>query len=338
MKQRFSRPAADVVHALLTGENLQPDEAMQLAREESTAGLMTAANRLRSEYHDNTFYTCGIINAKCGGCSEDCCFCGQSRHTQGNGGEGYDFIDIEEAHRTAAALDLAGIARLSLVASGRSASAQTMSRLNALYHSLREKYGFRLCGSLGLLGSKALQQLRRMGVERYHCNLEASPSYFPTICSSHTLADKHRTLHKAREQGLDLCSGGIIGLGESMPQRIELAQELRRLAISSVPINIMTPLPATPLAQQPILSLEEVLRSIAMFRLMLPRAILRMAGGRQQLGASQYLCFQAGANGAIVGNYLTTTGNPLAEDLAAIRSLGYQLETRAGENTGGTRR
>ncbi|OQX18923.1 MAG: biotin synthase BioB [Desulfobulbaceae bacterium A2] len=324
---RFSA-AAQYLPALMAGEELRVPEALELARGESTANLTAAADHLRQQLHGNTFFTCGIINAKSGGCSEDCHFCAQSRHTLGATGKASALIQCSEAESLAALLDAHGVARLSLVTSGRAAGPNTMQGLAGIYQHLRDKYGFRLCGSLGLLTTNALHQLRRMGVERYHCNLETSSSFFSCICQSHTLADKLHTLHDAHEQGLSLCSGGIFGLGESMAQRLELALELRTLGIRSVPLNLMTPLPGTPMAHRTPLPLDEALRSIALFRLMLPQAVLRMAGGRQQLGNEQYLCFRAGANGAIVGNYLTTKGNPLAEDLAAIRALGYQLEDR----------
>ncbi len=336
MNHRGFSTAAQYLPALVAGKELLVPEAFELAQGESTSNLMAAADHLRRQLHGNTFFTCGIINAKSGGCSEDCHFCAQSRHTLGATGKASALISCSEADSIAAPLDAHGVTRLSLVTSGRAASPSTMQGLTGIYQHLRHKYGFRLCGSLGLLSTNALQQLRHMGVDRYHCNLETSPSYFPSICQSHTLADKLHTLHDAREQGFSLCCGGIFGLGESMAQRLELALELRTLGIRSVPLNLMTPLPGTPLAQLSPLSLDEALRSIALFRLMLPQAVLRMAGGRQQLGNEQYLCFKSGANGAIVGNYLTTRGNPLAEDLAAIRALGYQHENRSGSSQDGT--
>jgi biotin synthase len=177
---------------------------------------------------------------------------------------------------------------------------------------------------MGFLTKEKADQLVASGVKRYHCNLETCRSFFPQICTSHTWEEKVATIRIARSAGMDICSGGIIGLGESLEQRLELAFELRQLDVLSIPINILTPIPGTPLGELEQLSLGEVLTSIAMFRFINPHAVVRLAGGRAQLGDEQYRCFQAGANGAIVGNYLTTAGNSISEDLQMIESLGFK--------------
>ena len=162
-----------------------------------------------------------------------------------------------------------------------------------------------------------------MGVSRYHCNLETAERCFAEVCTTHTWQDKVATLKTAAAAGMSLCSGGIIGLGESMEDRIELALELRGLGIRSIPLNIHTPIPGTPLAQQPPLPIAEVLTTVALFRFLDPEAVLRLAGGRQLLGTEQHRCFAAGANGAIVGDYLTTTGCSITEDIARLRKMGF---------------
>lgn len=316
---------------IIAGQHLSVGTALELAAHESTQRLMAMADTVRQALHGNSFHTCAILNARCGGCGEDCRFCAQSAHHQTYGPSAQaTMLSLDKAQAIAAGLDHARIARVSLVTSGRAADKNTLARLQPIYQGLRERYRFRFCASLGLLNGERLRHLRDMGVERYHCNLETAASYFPQICTTHSFADKVRTLEDARRAGLELCSGGIIGLGESMGQRIELAQSLRELDVRSVPLNIMTPIKGTPLAGRPTLQADEVLRSIALFRLMLPRAVLRMAGGRQLLGSQQYDCFRAGAHGAIVGNYLTTHGMPLVEDLAAIQATGFTLEGRTG--------
>ena len=176
---------------------------------------------------------------------------------------------------------------------------------------------------MGLLSREKAVRLAAGGVRRYHCNLETCKSFFPQVCSTHTYEEKVETIRIAREAGMDICSGGIIGLGESFEQRLELAFELQELDVLSIPINILTPIPGTPLGEIDQLSLSEVMTCIAMFRLINPMAVVRLAGGRAQLGDEQYRCFQVGANGAIVGNYLTTAGNSIAEDLQMIHSLGF---------------
>ncbi|MGW8161912.1 MAG: biotin synthase BioB, partial [Desulfobulbales bacterium] len=183
----------------------------------------------------------------------------------------------------------------------------------------------KLCGSMGILTREKALRLREMGVIRYHCNLETSRSFFPKVCTTHTWEEKVHTIQLARETGMSICSGGIIGMGESMEDRIDLGLELHELDVDSIPINILTPIPGTPLAELEPLSTEEVLTTIALFRFINPSVIIRLAGGRQQLGEDQYRCFTAGANGAMVGNYLTTSGSPIEEDLRNFTAMGFSF-------------
>jgi biotin synthase len=221
--------------------------------------------------------------------------------------------------------DQFGVHRLSLVTSGRSLSAATVAELTHLYDRMAAATGLLFCASAGLLDQEIARGLFAAGVRRYHCNLEASKNYFPKVCTSHTWQEKAQTLELARSTGMSLCSGGIIGMGEGVEDRIDLALELRDLGVKSIPINILTPIAGTPLAELTPLPLEEVLTAVALFRLINPDAVIRMAGGRQQLGDDQYQCFTAGANGAIVGNYLTTDGTGIAEDLRHLAALGFSF-------------
>jgi len=216
-----------------------------------------------------------------------------------------------------------GVVRYSLVTAGREVSDKDIEAFAGMYGQLGYESDLYFCASMGFLTREKADKLVAAGVRRYHCNLETCRSFFPQVCTSHTWEEKVETIRIAREAGMDICSGGIIGLGESFNQRLELALELRELDILSIPINILSPIPGTPLGEAAPLSLGEVLTCIAMFRLINPRAVVRLAGGRAQLGDQQYRCFQAGANGAIVGNYLTTAGNSVAEDLQMIESLGF---------------
>jgi biotin synthase len=199
--------------------------------------------------------------------------------------------------------------------------------MTALYKKIELESDLKFCCSAGLLDQEQARKVHSMGVERYHCNLESCRSYFPHICTTHTYDDKIRTLQVARQAGLSLCSGGIIGMGESMEERIDLALELRELEVLSIPINLLTPITATPLADLQPPPLQDALTTVALFRLITPHAVIRMAGGRRQYGQDQYRFFQSGANGAIVGNYLTTAGNSLTEDLKSIQALGFDIPT-----------
>ncbi|CAG0906138.1 unnamed protein product [Cyprideis torosa] len=210
--------------------------------------------------------------------------------------------------------------------SGRQLSSEQLQSFSSHFRDLSENTGLSLCASMGMLTREKACKLREYGVTRYHCNLEASKSYFPRVCTSHSWEEKVETICIAKEAGLDVCSGGIIGMGESMENRVELAFELRSLAISSVPVNILTPIANTPLADLQPLSFIEIMRTLALFRFILPHAVIRLAGGRSSLAERQYQLLDAGVNGAIVGNYLTTHGNALQDDLEAIAGKGFHVQ------------
>jgi adenosylmethionine-8-amino-7-oxononanoate aminotransferase/biotin synthase len=178
----------------------------------------------------------------------------------------------------------------------------------------------KLCASMGLLKKEQLVRLRDAGILRYHCNLESSEAYFPTLCSSHSVADKVRTIRAAQEVGLEVCSGGIIGMGETMEDRIEMAFMLKELGVKSIPINILNPIPGTPLAGTPRLSDDEILMTIAVFRFIHPDAYLRFAGGRILIEHLEEQAMNAGINSAIVGDMLTTSGAKIEQDMKKIMS------------------
>lgn len=311
--------------SLILGGNLIDRETAELlAGETDLEEIWDAADRIRQHFHGSRFALCSIINAKSGRCSEDCRFCAQSAHHQSNIDE-YDVIDLDRALEIAADNDSHNVHRISLVTSGRSVTDSTLEQMEKLYNSISQSTMMKLCGSMGLLSREKVERLKDMGVVRYHCNLEASRNFFPTVCTTHTWEEKVETLQLARDAGMSICSGGIIGMGETMQDRIDLAFELRELEVDSIPINILTPIPGTPLADLEPLTLEEVLTTIALFRFINPQAVIRIAGGRQQLGKDQYRCFMAGANGAMVGNYLTTTGGSIEEDLRNFTMMGFSF-------------
>jgi biotin synthase len=314
----------DTFSSLTEGQSLDRKTALVLARWPNQPKLWAAANRLRQLFQGDHLHLCSIINARSGNCTEDCRFCAQSARYR-TGAAVYSMIDQQEALRIAKDNEAHGVHRLSLVSSGRSVESETLAAFAPLYRKMAAKSTMKFCASLGLLKQEQAQQLVELGVSRYHCNMESSRERFPHICSTHTWEDKVHTLQVAARAGLSLCSGGIIGMGESLADRIDLALELRDLGIRSIPINIFTPIAGTPLAHLPPLPLSEILTTLALFRFLNPEAVIRIAGGRQQLGAEQYRCFSAGANGVMVGNYLTTTGLSLSEDIQQLRELGFML-------------
>jgi biotin synthase len=309
---------------VLAGHDLEFGEALELAAGADPAELYQAADELRQRLHKNSLDLCSIVNAKSGKCSEDCKFCAQSSHYDVEVMT-YDLVDVVKAVSLAKENEQFGVQRFSLVTAGRTVSEKNLEEFRLIYKRLQEETQLSLCASMGFLTLEKALKLKEMGVTRYHCNLETSRSFFPRVCTSHTWDEKVATIKIAREAGMEVCSGGIIGMGESFEQRLELAFELRELEILSIPLNILTPIKETPFADIRPFSVAEVLTCVAMFRFINPLAVIRLAGGRNLLGDEQKKCFTVGANGAIVGNYLTTVGNSLGEDIAMFRALGFDI-------------
>ncbi len=309
------------------GEGITFEQAYDLATTTNPASLFKAADSIRKMAHGDYFDLCSIINAKSGKCSENCRFCAQSAHYDVDI-ETYDIIGTDEALIQGKDNEEHGVKRFSLVTAGKSLTVEQIHEYGKIYQQLNNETQLQYCASMGLLTKEKAELLKSYGVERYHCNLEACKSYFPKVCTSHTWEQKVETIKIAREAGMEICSGGIIGMGETLEHRLELAFELRELEILSIPINVLTPIDNTPFENIDSLPLSEILTCIAVFRFVNPKAVVRLAGGRNQLGEGQYDCFASGANGAIVGNYLTTEGNSLLEDLEKIERLGFLFKDK----------
>lgn len=311
------------VQIIEAGGELDFAQAMTLMEQADLEALCRAADRLCRAL-GSRFDLCSIINARSGRCSEDCRYCAQSARYEAEI-SCYEQIDTETALSQARENDGYGIRRLSLVAAGRSQNREQLQAMGELYRSMAEETDLLFCASMGLLTPEAAARLYGFGVRRYHCNLESCREFFPSICTTHSWEDKVETLKIAAAAGMDLCSGGIIGMGESPVHRLQLAFELRELGILSIPVNILSPIPGTPLAGVEPISLDEVLRTVALFRFINPKAVIRIAGGRGRFGDAQYRLFAAGANGAIVGDYLTTAGSGVERDLAEFEKLGFSI-------------
>ncbi len=306
------------------GLRLSADMMSSLLNRLTTEELVTLAGSLRSHFTGVDFDTCSIVNARSGRCSEDCKWCSQSVFHKTDV-DIYPLISPNEALEAAISNDSRGVRRFSLVTSGRKVSLNEMVKVEEIYSLLKDKTSMELCASMGLLNREELEALWRCGVRRYHCNIESSPSFFPYLCTTHSLEDKLTTIKIAMEIGMEVCSGGIIGMGESMRDRIEMAELLRRVGVKSIPINVLNPIAGTPLEGSAPLTKDELLRSFAMFRIMNPEARIRFAGGRKLFLHIQREVLDCGVDAAIVGDMLTTVGAAIDDDMKMFRELGYTL-------------
>ncbi|HII00651.1 TPA: biotin synthase BioB, partial [Methanosarcinaceae archaeon] len=299
--------------------------------------LFSIANRLRAKL-GNTVELCAITNAKSGRCPEDCSFCAQSAHHGPETG-GYPLLGPGRLLADAKKAEKAGAHRFSIVTSGNRLKPEELERVLDAVGQIKSRTGLEVCASLGALGPQSARKLKEAGVSRIHHNLESSERFFRHICSTHTYADRIRIIRTAKEAGLEVCSGGIIGLGESMEDRVKLAFALRELDVDAVPINILNPIPGTPMENVAPLPPLEILKSIALFRFILPEKNIRLAGGRERnLRDLQALALFCGADGLMLGNYLTTAGRSPEKDLQMIRDAGLNFENiEAGNREAGNR-
>ena len=300
------------------------EEALQLNRLYSTAELCKAADAIRIKWCGNKIHTCSIVNARSGRCSENCKWCAQAGCHK-TGIQEYERIPKDEALKAFAVNKTRGASCFSMVTSGRKVLSKDIAYFCGIYKEMSEQGGVELCASMGLLSREQLQQLWDSGVRKYHCNLESSPSYFATLCTTHTIEDKLATIRIAKEIGFTICCGGIIGMGETMRDRLELAAMARDAGASSIPINILQPIKGTPLQDIEPISEDEIERSVALMRFIAPKCTLHFAGGRARLSRpTTARILRGGMNGALVGDMLTTVGNNVEEDFKLFKSVDYE--------------
>ncbi|MDO4174616.1 MAG: biotin synthase BioB [Eubacteriales bacterium] len=303
------------------GGKISRVQAMELT-EAPLQELCTAANEIRKHFCGNGFDICTIINAKSGKCSENCKFCAQSAHYH-TGAETYAMLDTASIVAQAKNNDSRGVLRYSLVTSGKRLTPDEIAQECESIRAVREQTGISVCISNGLLDEASYRKLREAGATRVHNNLETSRRYFPNVCTTHTFDEKCDAIRAAQAAGLSVCSGGIVGMGETMEDRIDLVLELRELGVRSVPVNMLNPVPGTPFAHLPKLTNDDMCRIVAVFRFLLPDASIRLAGGRGLLPDKGRACFCSGANAAISGDMLTTAGITIETDMALLQELGY---------------
>ncbi len=306
---------------LLAGEPLNGDLAFDLGKLEGPAvfRLFDFSNRLRRHHCGARIALCAIVNAKSGRCPEDCAFCAQSV-AYDTGVETFPLIGVEELERRVDDAAARGVENFSVVTSGTAVSdSGEQARVAQMLERIAAR-GLGPCASLGFLDEDAAGRYRRAGLKHYHHNLETARSFFPGICSSHDYERAVATVRTAKAAGFYVCSGGIMGLGENWGHRVELARTLAGLDVDSIPLNFLQPVPGTPLEDQPGLGPLEGLLTVALFRFLNPARDIRICGGRQRtFGDFQSLLFAAGANGLMVGNYLTTVGRQWEDDRRLLR-------------------
>jgi len=285
--------------------------------------LLAQANRIRNHFRGTRIQLCAIVNAKSGRCSENCIFCAQSAHYKTKI-ESYQLLNEAKILASAKTAQKNGATHFSIVTSGKGvAGASELKKICSSIHAISQNLGVIPCASLGLLSRDQFLTLFEAGLKRYHHNLETAPSHFSTICTTHQFAERLQTVRRAQEAGLEICAGGIFGLGETPAQRAELAFTLRDLAVDSVPLNFLHPIPGTPAENFPPLAPLEILKTIALFRFIMPRTEIRICGGREAaLRTLQPLMYVAGADGTMIGNYLTTSGRNPAIDVQELYDLG----------------
>lgn len=313
---------------ILEGKLISLDEANTLAKTEALSVLLSAANEIRQHFCGNAFDLCSITNARSGKCGENCKWCSQSVHYPAEV-EKYELVDRQEVMSQAKKHAADGVHQYSLVTSGKTISDGNLDQLLDMYREMKQKTALKLCASMGLLNRQQLRKLKEAGVEHYHCNLETARSNFQNLCTTHTYEEKVDTIKIAMEEGLRVCSGGIIGMGESLGQRIEMAIDLRELGVQSIPINILNPIIGTPLEYSKPLSDDEILKTFAIFRFIQPAAKIRFAGGRLQIRHLQDKLLHGGVNAALVGDLLTTIGSDTQQDMDDFEAAGFSVNHAA---------
>jgi len=310
----------------IRGVSISEDEALAitaLTEDSDLAALFETAEAVRRAQKGDAVNTCGITNAKSGRCPEKCNFCSQSAHFK-TAAPKYTTKDADTIAAEAREAFELGVREFSIVMAGRAISSRRdIDTLKDAFGQIRAQTGMQTCASLGLMSRDDLAELQGAGMQSMHHNLETARSFHASIVESHTYDDEVETIKAAKSLGMYVCSGGIFGMGESWAQRVELAMELRGLDVDSVPVNFLNPRPGTPLAGLRELSPLDCLKIIALYRLVMPTKDLIICGGRaMNLGDRQVDIFRAGANGVMLGNYLTTPGEAVAADMKTLADQG----------------
>lgn len=309
---------------IINGKRLTRKDDLSFFIDCELDALLEGADKIREYFCGNKVDLCTIINGRSGRCGEDCKYCAQSAHNHTNC-EVYDFLPKEKILAEALANEKEGVDRFAIVTAGRSLSGEDFEKAIDAYETMHKECKLDLCASLGFLTKEQFHRLHEAGVTSYHDNIETSRRNFPNICTTHTYDEKIATIKAAQEEGFCVCSGGIIGMGETWEDRLDMAVSLAELGIMSIPINALMPIPGTPLENLEQLSENDILRTIAFFRYINPEANVRLAAGRALITNDGEAAFSGGASATITGNMLTTSGSTIESDKKLLSGIGRDV-------------
>ena len=309
---------------IINGKRLKREDDLSFFINCDLDALLEGADKIREYFCGDKVDLCTIINGRSGRCGEDCKYCAQSAHNHTNC-EVYDFLPKEKILAEALANEKEGVDRFAIVTAGRSLSGEDFEKAIDAYETMHRECKLDLCASLGFLTKEQFHRLHEAGVTSYHDNIETSRRNFPNICTTHTYDEKIATIKMAQEEGFCVCSGGIIGMGETWEDRLDMAVSLAELGIDSIPLNALMPIPGTPLEHLERISEDDILRTIAFFRYINPEANVRLAAGRALVTNDGEAAFSGGASATITGNMLTTSGSTIESDKKLLRGLGRDV-------------
>lgn len=315
---------AEIAERIIAGGSITPEEAVRLSAVEGSAAydLFRAATRVKEHFVGNDVHLCSIINAKSGRCAENCAFCAQSAHHTTDAPV-YPLVQEDQMVECAKTAETNGSACFGIITSGTTVKGQELEQILAALRRIRKETTILPSCSLGIIDEETARKLKDAGMDTYHHNLETAESFFPNICTTHEYSEDVETVRAVKKAGVKVCSGGIFGMGENAAQRVEMAFTLKELDVDSVPMNFLNPIEGTRLEGAALISAMECLKTIAVYRLILPEKRITICGGREKnLRDLQSWIFFAGANGTMIGNYLTTLGRNVDTDLTMFSDLG----------------
>jgi biotin synthase len=318
---------ADMAEAVLAGNVLSRLDIDKLAQQSqsSTDDFLYWANEIRKCYFGNKVQVCSIVPGRLGGCDQDCAFCAQSVRYNTHIDKKPKVLNDQEILAAARKAKEKGVGHFGIVYSGRAVSEKEVTRLERLIEQITNDIGIPVCGGFGILSQSQLKRLAKAGMQRYNHNLETSRNHFGKIVSTHTYNDRIDTIKASVDAGLGVCAGGLFGIGETENDRIDMAMQIRELNVDMAPLNFLHPIPGTPMGDQRPLAPREILRIIALYRFILPKTNLKVAGGRVlNLRDTQSWIFYAGCTSIITGDYLTTAGRAVEDDMRMLSDLGLE--------------